>query len=395
MQEQLAVILFKMTNEAAYWIALAHLPRWGYKKINELIIKFFHENQVSIVDFFGLTESDWRNIYQLGEAQVTDLQNAKSELGSNAFLAESLLNQGYEIIPITSPDYSKTLKENLKTTQAPTVLYVKGNKKILEEKSVAIVGSRAASEIALKFTDNIAKNASKDYKVVVSGFAKGVDKQALDSAINYKGQSIIVLPQGIMTFTSGFKKYYKQIIDGDVLVLSTFHPKATWEVGLAMARNPIIYGLADEIYVAESSNKGGTWSGVIDGLKKGRKIFVREPEPSETSANRLLIQKGAVPVDSEGNVLLNMTDSVPLEFNSVVQESRLEGEGLDGKIRSVLEFRALTAKEILGKLNLDWTTSEINKYIEKLNFVETRKLGGKKLFSLKEAKSSVQTRLFD
>ena len=60
----------------------------------------------------------------------------------------------------------------------------------MQEQSIAIVGSWAASEIALNFTDNIAKNASKDYKVVVSGFAKGVDKQALDSAIKYKGQSI-------------------------------------------------------------------------------------------------------------------------------------------------------------------------------------------------------------
>ncbi len=43
------------------------------------------------------------------------------------------------------------------------------------------------------------------------------------------------------------KKYYKQLVEGDVLVLSTFHPKAPWRVELAMARNPIIYGLADEI----------------------------------------------------------------------------------------------------------------------------------------------------
>jgi hypothetical protein len=67
------------------------------------------------------------------------------------------------------------------------------------------------------------ENASKDYKVVVSGFAKGVDKQALDSAIKYNGQSIIGLPQGIATFQSGFKKYYKQIIEGDVLAI-TDHP---------------------------------------------------------------------------------------------------------------------------------------------------------------------------
>lgn len=384
-----------MTNETAYWISLAHLPRWGYKKINELIIKFFHENKISIVDFFGLSENDWKNIYQLEDVQITDLNKAKSELGSNAFLAESLLSQGYEIIPITSPEYSKTLKENLKATHSPSVLYVKGNKKILEEKSIAIVGSRAASENALKFTDNIAKNASKDYKVVVSGFAKGVDKQALDSAINYKGQSIIVLPQGITTFTSGFKKYYKQIIDGDVLILSTFHPKATWDVGLAMARNPIIYGLANEIFVAESSNKGGTWSGVIDGLRKGRKIYVREPEPSETNANNLLIQKGAVPVDCDGNLISFYHDGNSSEYTSVASESRPNSDNLIDRIKSALNGRPLSSKEILNQLNLSWSSEKINNYIKNLDFVETRKVKGKNIHQLKGSRNLTQPTLFD
>lgn len=379
-----------MTNEAAYWIALAHLPKWGHKKINDLIIKFFHDNQISIVDFFGLSESDWKNIYKLDENQIFDLLKAKSELGSNAFLAESFFSQGFEMIPITSPEYSKTLKTNLKAAHSPAVLYIKGNKKILEEKSIAIVGSRAASEIALKFTDNIAKNASKEYKVVVSGFAKGIDKQALDSAINYKGQSIIVLPQGIMTFASGFKNYYKQIIDGDVLVLSTFPPKAGWSAGLAMARNPIIYGLADEIYVAESSEKGGTWSGVIDGLRKGRKIYVRKPEATEKNANNILIQKGAVPIDFNGNELVKTYDTTLSDQISVVQEPN-ESDNLNDKIRSVFNERPLTAKELLTKLNLTWTTQKLNNYLKKLDFVENVKEKRTTLYKLKgEPKQEIQ-----
>ena len=287
-------------EEAAYWIALAHLPRWGHLKINSLIIKFHKDYTISIEEFFNHSESEWRRNYELDEKQILDLQKAKTELASNAFLAESYFNQGFEIIPITSPEYSRTLKQNLKIAHAPAVLYTKGNKKILQEKSVAIVGSRDASETALQFTDTIAKAASRDYKVVVSGFAKGVDKQALDSAIHYKGQSIIVLPQGIMTFGTGFKTYYKQIVEEDVLVLSTFFPKAPWKTELAMARNPIIYGLADEIFVAESAEKGGTWSGVVDGLRKQRKIFVRNPNPGENNANALLIAKGAIAVDFQG-----------------------------------------------------------------------------------------------
>lgn len=380
-------------EEATYWIALAHLPRWGYLKINNLIIKFFHENKISIEEFFQLNDNIWRDQYQLDEKQVTDLRQAKSELASNAFLAESFFSQGFEIIPITSPEYSKTLKANLKAAHAPAVLYVKGNKKILEENSIAIVGSRDASENALKFTDNIAKLASKEFKVVVSGFAKGVDKQALDSAINYKGQSVIVLPQGIMTFSSGFKNYYKQIIDGDVLVLSTFFPKAPWKAELAMARNPIIYGLADEIYVAESAEKGGTWSGVIDGLRKGRKIFVRKPDPNEKNANNILIQKGAIPVDFNGIELPKSYDTTNTEKVSIVQEPT-DNASLEAKVRAVFNGRPLSAKELLTKLNLTWSTQKLNNYLKKLDFIEVVKEKKTNLYRLKDASGTTQTRLF-
>jgi len=310
-----------MTQEIPYWLALANLPKWGPIKTMNLIIRFYHERQVSPDDFFHLPEDQWRNDYGLGQQETDDLKLAKSEVPNYAFLAESLENEGYEVLPVVADEYPKTLKENLKT-QAPIVLYVKGNKQILQEKSIAIVGSRSASDISLQFTDNVAKSASEQYKVIVSGFAKGVDKQALDSAIKYKGQSIIVLPQGIMTFSSGFKKYYRQIVDGDVLVLSTFHPKAPWKVELAMARNPVIYGLASEIFVAESNEKGGTWSGVIDGLRKNRRIFVRMPEAREMNANKLLIEKGAIPVDSCGKPLETYHEELHPAKNSVVNESQ-------------------------------------------------------------------------
>ncbi|MDZ4712943.1 MAG: DNA-processing protein DprA [bacterium] len=380
-------------NEAAYWIALAHLPGWSYLKINNLIIKIFHNNKISVEEFFRFNEDQWRTDYQLDEKQISDLRVARSELASHAFFAESYLSQGYEIIPVTSPEYSKTLKSNLKASHSPAVLYIKGNKKILEESSIAITGSRDASEIALKFTDNIAKLACKDHKVVVSGFAKGVDRQALESAISYKGKSIIVLPQGIMTFGTGFKDYYRQIIGGDVLVLSTFYPKATWKAEFAMARNTIIYGLADEIYVAESSEKGGTWSGAIDGLRKGRKIYVRQSEPGEVTANNILIQKGAVAVDFNGNELLKTHHTTDREQVSIAEVST-EAESLETRIRSALNERPMSAKEILTKLDLTWTPQKLNSYLKKLNFIEIIKEKKTNLYRLKGPTETTQVNLF-
>ncbi|MBN1632854.1 MAG: DNA-processing protein DprA [Ignavibacteria bacterium] len=388
-----------MIKDAPYWISFAHLPKWRTSRINELIIKFHHENKLPLEDFFKLSESEWRNLYGLNDKEVSDLNNSKSEIPNNSFLAENLFNEGYELIPITSEDYPKTLKQNLKVSYSPALIYIKGDKQIFREKSVAIVGSRNASDISLEFTDNIAKLASKEFKVVVSGFAKGVDKQALDSAIKYIGRSIIVLPQGILTFSSGFRQYYTQIINGDVLVLSIFHPKAPWKVELAMARNPVIYGLAQEIYVAESDEKGGTWSGVQDGLRKGRKIYVRMPNADEKNANNKLIEIGAVPVDMKGKESYHATGiSGPginsIKNNDIVFQTVREGKSPEDDIIRILQNTSLTATEIISKLNLDWSPKKLNTYIKKLGSIEIVKIRNKNYYRIKNCNNNYQHKLF-
>ena len=377
-----------MDKELSYWLALAHVPKVKTKRKIEIVVRLF-EQEKSIIDFFHLEESSWKNEFKLTDIELQLFKEAHSELSNYAFMAEDLLEQGYNILPITSKEYSPTLKKNL-GFYAPPVIYTKGNLQIMKEKSIAIVGSRKANDTSLIFTDNVANKASKEYKVVVSGFAKGVDKQALDSALKYKGQSIIVLPQGISTFKSGFKKYYKQIIDGDVLVLSTFYPKAPWSVQLAMARNSIIYGLASEIYVAESSDKGGTWSGVMDGLRKGRTIHVRTPNPREKNANGLLISKGAKAVDEFGN---QSEYSSAENHNSIVSESEAQSNGMESKIIDLLRSGAFDAKSIIENLQIDWSAEEMTSFLKKLDEIET--INSKPLkFTHEDRKKSKQTSLF-
>jgi predicted Rossmann fold nucleotide-binding protein DprA/Smf involved in DNA uptake len=377
-----------MSKELTYWLALANVPKVKTKKKNEIIVQLFEQGK-SVINFFESEYSVWEDRYQLNKSEVELFIDAKKELSNYAFMVEDLLEQGYNILPITSQDYSPTLKKNLGRTYAPPVIYTKGNLQIMKEKSVAIVGSRKANDNSLEFTDNVAKNASKDYKVVVSGFAKGVDKQALDSALKYKGQSIIVLPQGIATFQSGFKKYYKQIIDGDVLVLSTFYPKAPWSVQLAMARNPIIYGLASEIYVAESSEKGGTWSGVMDGLRKGRMIYVRKPNPREKNANNILISKGGKAVDIAGNLT---TYEIQDEIKSIVSEPDLNNT--EEKIIEFLKTGVFPAKKIVDTLKIDWSSRKVSDFLKNRKDILTVK--GKPLrFAHKDRSIQKQKTLFD
>lgn len=291
-------------NEYIYWMSIAHLPKWTQEKKNSLVINILHNQKSSLQDFFDVSDNDLKEIYELNDNEILDIKNEKTNLANLSFLVEKLLNEGFKIIPINSELYPKIMKENLKVKYSPTVIYTKGDAKILQENSVAIVGSRDANEEALSFTDNIAKKMANEYKVVVSGFARGVDRQSLDSSIKYNGNSIIVLPQGILTFDSGFRKYYQEINNGGVIVLSTFPPDAGWSTGLAMARNRYIYGLAKEIYVAQTNSSGGTWSGAVEGLKKNREVFVYYQEHNnEKSPSYELIKLGAKAVDFNGNLI--------------------------------------------------------------------------------------------
>jgi DNA processing protein len=357
-------------SELPCWLSLAHLPKWSVEKINRLVIRIIHEKSLSLDTFFSLSEKQWLADFDLGAEDIVDLQRARKELPNSSFLAEDLLAQGFTVIPINSLLYSETLKGNLKTKYAPPVLYLKGNTDLLKKHSVAVVGSRNASDLSLRFTDTIARKAVDTGKVIVSGYAKGVDRQALDSALTYKGTSIIVLPQGIMTFASGFNTYYRQIVSGNVLVLSSFHPKAHWSVGLAMARNSIIYGLAREIYVAQSGNKGGTWAGVIDGLRKGRMIYVRAPVPGEDTANQLLINKGAVGVDCEGSPVF-ATETAPQKEHVAEERATYMVDNLDAKIIDALQGRSLTAKQIVGLIGSDWTVQKMSKHLKAMESLET------------------------
>ncbi len=356
--------------ENTYWIALAHLPRWYTERINKLVIQILHENKMSLTDFFELSRNDWKEIFSLNEKELSDIEQVKSDLPRLAFIAEQLENEGFHVIPVNSPEYSVVLKENLKVRKTPPVLYVKGRLSLLQEDAVAIVGSRSAGKAALEFTDHIAKKSVKEYKVVVSGFAKGVDQQALDSAIEANGKSIIVLPQGILTFQSGFKKYYEPIVNGDVMVLSTFFPKAGWDVGLAMARNVYIYGLAKEIYVAESDEKGGTWSGAMDGLRNKRTVYVRVPEKNEKNANLKLVRLGATPVKMDGEIAEArefMAEGVPV--TEKIKEQEIDYNNIarntENEILELLKKGSYSSKEIIMALKLNWTSRKLTAYLKK------------------------------
>ena len=346
-----------MNKEDKYWIELSSMQKHGIEKINRLLVDIYNTGGSSINEFVEGKEvrvsgDSNSTIEELEIFRRTQTNDIKTEP-----VAFELEMHGIDIVPIVSKEYSSTLKKNLKTKSSPPVLFVKGDKSLLNSPSSAIVGSRNASDVSLVFTDLISRKLVNEGKVIVSGYARGVDRKALESALDENGKSIIVLPQGILTFLSEIKKLSSYIDDGRLLVLSTFFPKSPWSVGLAMSRNSTIYGLAEDIYVAESGTSGGTWTGVMEGLKRGMKIYVRVPSVSETNANRELISRGAIPFYMpESEIYENI-----LTEKSVVSDSNPSDQ--EKLILNLLKVSAKSSKEIIDELNLNWSARKLSEYL--------------------------------
>lgn len=106
------------------------------------------------------------------------------------------MNNKIETITIQDRCYPKMLKE---IYDAPNKIYVKGNKKILNDFGIAIVGCRDNTKYGEIIAKNFGYNLAKNGINVISGLAKGIDSFAHIGAIYAKGKTIAVLGNGLDT----------------------------------------------------------------------------------------------------------------------------------------------------------------------------------------------------
>lgn len=99
-----------------------------------------------------------------------------------------------KIIKKEDKDYPRLL---LNIFNPPKKLYVMGNEKILNEFSIAIVGSRKCTKYGEDIAKSLAYNLSKYGVTVISGMAKGIDTAAHIGTIMGKGKTIAVLRRRI------------------------------------------------------------------------------------------------------------------------------------------------------------------------------------------------------
>lgn len=268
------------------------------KEWNTLALKIIDSTLKTPGGMLGLTVEALQKELALSLAEAQRLAALLDRGGAVGFELESMMNAGIQIVSLADSNYPPRLKKKLQT-HAPVVLFYAGELALTEEESVAIVGSRAIDEAGTDFTAKLATICIRNRMTVISGGAKGVDLTSMEEALKNGGKCV-----GIMS-DSLAKKIRDQlarqyIFEERLLLLTPFHPSAPFQVGNAMARNKIIYALADYAVVVSSDfETGGTWAGATENLRQGyAPLFVRSAS-GIPKGNQALLGKNAAALTAE------------------------------------------------------------------------------------------------
>ena len=212
--------------------------------------------------------------------------------GALGLAAEKWARAGLWVLTRADPAYPARLKKRL-GTDSPPVLFGCGRRDLLNLGGIVIVGSRHPSEQDLAFTSRLGGEVVLQGLSVVSGGARGVDEAAMLGALEREGTAVGVLSDGLLRVATS-AKYRKALMARDLVLVSPFNPDAGFDVGNAMARNKYIYCLADAaIVIAASKERGGTWTGAVENLRKGWVPLWVKSHQDPASGNSELVKRGA------------------------------------------------------------------------------------------------------
>lgn len=179
---------------------------------------------------------------------------------------------GIDIINIKDKEYPQILKN---IYDPPISFYIKGNKEILNNNSIAIVGCREATEYGKKAAKYFAYNLSKKGINIVSGLAKGIDSYSHIGTFQNEGKTIAVIGNGLdMIYPSENVWIAKKIIETGGAIISEYPLGTKPEKMNFPARNRIISGISKGIIVVEAKEKSGTLITVDFALEQGRDVYV-------------------------------------------------------------------------------------------------------------------------
>jgi DNA processing protein len=321
-----------------------------------------------LVRQFGSAAAVWhagggatRDVAQLGRDAVDGLDRLRR--ADPRTLARSVLEAttraGGRVVTGLDDDYPVAL---LTLDPRPPTLFVVGDQAALEERAVAIVGTRRASGYGMSVATELAEELARAGVVVVSGLALGIDGAAHRAAVAAGGRSVAVLPSPVdRIYPPRHRALARELVRAGGALVTEIPIGAPVGRPDFARRNRIIAGLAEAVVVVEAPDHSGALMTATAAVAIGRELYA-VPGPidamSSRGCNRLIADKLAETVTSSAALLRQI--GLPRDELPPAVKALSEVEGLllrrllerSGSIEELVDRTGQTAASVASALTL-------------------------------------------
>ncbi|MEO7274903.1 MAG: DNA-processing protein DprA [Vicinamibacterales bacterium] len=240
----------------------------------------------------------------------------------------------------------------------PPVLWVRGDPGVLARPTVAIVGSRSATDYAKDVARRLGTELASHGVVVASGLARGADSAAHAGALDGGGVTVAVQGCGPDRVYPAEHAALARAISGQGAIVSELGPGAPPLPEHFPSRNRIISGLSLAVVVVEASDKSGSLITARYAMEQGRDVMA-VPGSVLSGRNRgshSLLKDGAKIVESAEDILdelgwtaAHITPSASSSLNTDPVLARME-EGERYRLDDLIALTGQPGPRLLTRL---------------------------------------------
>lgn len=277
-------------------LRLHSLPELGPKRFRKLLSAFD-----SACAALSAPASAWRS---LGLPVACSDARRSAEVRDSAAHSLAWLDEAkHHLLMWDDPTYPGLLAE---LNDAPPLLFIDGDPRLLEQPQLAMVGSRRASRPGLDTAQRFAHSLAGGGFVITSGLALGIDGAAHQGALDAHGKTVAVLGTGLQCiYPARHKVLAAAIAEQGGALVSELPLVCPPQAGNFPRRNRIISGLSLGVLVVEASPSSGSLITARLAAEQGREVYAIPGSIHHPGARgcHQLIREGATLVETVEDVL--------------------------------------------------------------------------------------------
>ncbi|MEU7502667.1 DNA-processing protein DprA [Streptomyces griseofuscus] len=295
----LALCTLRIEGKSVDWSLLARCALTGH--LDSLCEGFIPEETAAARKALpllrqGLAERPLREHFARVEAELEQASNVEAEL-----------------VTVLDPEYP----ENLRTvTDLPPFLFYRGKLDYqADARSVAVVGTRNATDLGLSRARAVARELSEAGYTISSGLARGVDTAAHRTALHFGRRTIAVIGTGITKCYPKENADLAEEIAEQGLIASQFWPSRPPGRDTFPRRNHVTSGISLGSVVIEASGTSGAKMQARVAAEQGRHVLLLQSLVDQQPWARKMVE------DKRATVVAN-TEQMLEKLGSPVREAQ-------------------------------------------------------------------------